>query len=70
MERKLVMSSELHSIGYDPAEQVLEVEFRTGGIYRYLGVPRASYNALMAAMSKGRFFNTQIKSSYPCTQVE
>jgi hypothetical protein len=70
MQRKLVMSSELHSIGYDPAGQILEVEFRTGGIYRYLGVPQGSYDALMAATSKGRFFNTQIKPSYPCTQAE
>jgi KTSC domain len=70
MQRQLVISSELHSVGYDDANNVLEVEFRTGGVYQYFGVPRESYVALMAAMSKGRFFNTQIKPAYRCMRTE
>jgi len=70
MQRQLVISSELHSVGYDDANNVLEVEFRTGGVYQYFGVPRESYVALMAAMSKGRFFSTQIKPAYRCMRTE
>ena len=53
-----------------PENNVLEVEFRTGGVYQYFGVPRESYVALMAAMSKGRFFSTQIKPAYRCMRTE
>jgi hypothetical protein len=70
MDRQLVISSELHSVGYDDANRLLEVEFRTGGVYHYFGVPRQAYDALMTAASKGRFFNTQIKPAYPCMRVE
>lgn len=70
MDRQLVVSSELRSAGYDDANNVLEVEFRTGGVYQYFGVPRESYDHLMTAISKGRFFNTAIKPNYPCMRVE
>src|SRR5436190_19449756 len=69
MDRQLVISSELHSGGYDDADNLLEVEFRTGGVYQYFGVPRESYDALMAAESKGRFFNSVIKPRYPYARV-
>jgi hypothetical protein len=70
MERHLVASSELHSVGYDDANHLLEVQFRTGGVYHYFGVPREAYNALITAVSMGRYFNTQIKPAYPCERVE
>lgn len=70
MIRQLVVSSELHSVGYDERENLLEVAFRTGGIYCYFGVPANVYAALIAAPSKGQFFNTRIKPAYRCVRVE
>jgi len=70
MFRQRVISRELQSVGYDERNNVLEAEFRTGGVYRYFGVPRNVYAALIAAPSKGRFFNTQIKPTYRCTRIE
>jgi hypothetical protein len=70
MERQIVISSELHSVRYDDATNVLEVEFRTGGVYQYFGVPRELYDALMAAESKGRFFNAIIKPRYRYARIE
>ena len=49
MQRKALRSSSIHSVGYDPATQVLEIEFRSGGIYQYFGVPAEVYQALMKA---------------------
>jgi KTSC domain len=65
MKRYPVDSSNVVSIGYD---DVLEVELK-GGLYRYRGVPRPLYLALMAAESKGRFINQEIKNNYPCEKV-
>lgn len=69
MERQLVISSELHSVGYDDASNVLEVQFQTGGVYRYFGVPPNVHAALLAAESKGRFFNTVIKPRYQYQRI-
>ena len=40
MRRQAVVSSMLHSIGYDAAHRSLEIEFASGGtVYEYLDVP-------------------------------
>lgn len=44
MNRILVQSSNILSIGYDSAGQMLEIEFVGGGIYQYGGVPPAIHN--------------------------
>lgn len=64
MMREDVVSSELRSIGYDEQSLILEVEFQSGGIYQYFGVPRQLYLNLMAAESKGRFFNKSIRERH------
>jgi hypothetical protein len=64
MIRKEVISSELRSVGYKEETSMLEVEFRSGGVYRYFGVRRDLYLNLMAAESKGRFFNEWIRERH------
>jgi hypothetical protein len=54
MVRQLVESSSISSVGFDPASQVLEVEFRRGGrVYRFFDVPEFLFKGLMVARSKG-----------------
>lgn len=65
MERQPVSSSNLASIGYDPSNETLEVEFKNGSIYRYLNVPSFEHERLMAANSHGVYFNANIKDTYP-----
>lgn len=66
MERLPVQSSDLASVGYDAETLTLEVEFNSGSIYQYSGVPLDIYEGLMSAGSKGRFFNQFIKKGgYP-----
>ena len=64
MKRQPVISSSLRSVGYDAATETLEIEFRSGGVYRYYGVPREVYEALMKAPSLGSYFQAYIRDEY------
>ena len=61
MKRKEVSSSLVESVGYDPDEQILEVELENGRIYQYREVPESTYEAFLAADSLGRYFNRHIR---------
>jgi hypothetical protein len=54
MDRKPVTSSNIKSVGYDPATKTLEVEFLSGSLYRHEDVPQHVYDEFMAADSNGR----------------
>lgn len=64
MERMFVSSSNLYSVGYDSRAGVLEIEFRSGGLYQYFNVPFHIYEALMRANSHGEYFSAYIKNRY------
>jgi hypothetical protein len=58
MRRVWVDSSSIASIGYEAARRELEIEFReSGNVYRYFDVPEEEYVAILAADSKGTYFN-------------
>ncbi|MFC0679300.1 KTSC domain-containing protein [Lysobacter korlensis] len=61
MERVPVESQALSSVGYDPAQRVLEVEFSSGEVYRYFNVPENEYVALMEADSFGLYFIENVR---------
>ena len=69
MDRTRVSSKNIRSIGYDEGSQTLEVEFTSGGIYDYAGVPKKLYQHFMAAPSKGSFFDSSIKDKYRTVKV-
>ena len=69
MQRTPVSSSNLRSIGYEPETSTLEVEFNTGSVYQYHGVPQEVFDFLMEAGSKGTYFNANIKNSYGTTKL-
>lgn len=70
MERKHVSSSNLESVGYDPATKTLEIAFLNGGIYQYSGVPGSVYQGLMSASSHGQYFDQYIKKGgYPYRKI-
>jgi len=60
-----VDSTLLASVSYDGAGAILQLEFRDGAIYRYLAVPVAIHNDLLAADSKGTYFNRKIRNCFP-----
>ena len=69
MVRTTVSSSNLHSVGYDPVTMILEIEFNSGGIYQYSGVPANIHQGLMSASSHGTFFHQYIKDVYPFRRI-
>ena len=69
MNRNQVASSNIRSIGYDTRTQTLEVEFQSGWVYQYYGVPEFIHQEIMSALSKGQFLNQYIKNAYPYSRV-
>jgi len=59
-----VESSTLASVGYDESRDLLQLEFRSRALYRYFAVPAVVHEALLAATSKGRYFNQAIRGRY------
>ena len=64
MERIPVNSSNLASVGYEPATLTLEIEFKKGRVYQYFDVPESEYSALMQASSHGTYFSAYIRNNY------
>ncbi|MCY3782253.1 MAG: KTSC domain-containing protein [Chloroflexi bacterium] len=69
MNRSLVASSNVRSIGYDRDSETLEIEFNSGSIYQYFGVPEQMYDEIMRAPSKGRFVHQYIRNQYAYSRV-
>jgi hypothetical protein len=70
MEHSAVTSSMLSSIGYDKGEEILEIKFANGSLYRYEGVPPNEYYDLIQADSVGKHFTQHVKNAgYPYEKV-
>ncbi len=70
MKRTPVESSDVVSIGYDPSERVMEVEFHEGRLYRYMEVPQDIYDHFLKAESFGGYFNSYINGYFRYRRVE
>lgn len=69
MKRIPVKSSAVKSIGYE--DGVLEVEYASGGRYRFTGISQAQYDALHnSGGSIGRQVNDLRKCCTGCTKCE
>lgn len=65
IRREPVESETFISVGYDPGEKILQLEFRAGGrIYEYFDVPAYIHADMMKAPSKGRFFHEHILNEF------
>jgi len=62
-------STLLNTAVYLEQQALLELEFNNGAIYRYLGVPAATYGELLAAESKGSYFNRHIRNRFPYSKI-
>jgi KTSC domain len=70
MDRLPVNSSNVASVGYEEEASILEVEFLSGSIYRYFGVPSRHFVALTGGqVSVGQYLNTEIKPRYRYERV-
>ena len=67
--RTPVASSSILSVGYDEDENALEIEFQSGGIYRYADVPHDTYEELLRARSHGSYFHENLRGQYDYHRV-
>ena len=70
MERQPVKSTNVESVGYNDEEKVLEVKFRSGGVYQYAGVQPEMYADLLNAESIGRFVSQVVRAGRKGLRIE
>lgn len=64
-----VESTTLLTVSYDEARALLQLEFCSRAVYQYFSVPAAVYQSLLAAPSKGRYFNQAIRGRFSCRLI-
>jgi len=69
MQRIAVESSDIVSIGYNPKERVLEIEFKENRVYQYFDIAPDVYDRFMRADSYGEFFYAFINRQYRYQRV-
>ena len=60
----IMPSTVIHKYEYCFDNQILKIEFVTGKIYLYQKVPPEVYIGMKDALSKGIFFNENIRDKY------
>jgi hypothetical protein len=64
MDRQFVDSSMITSIGYDAMAGILEIEFKSGVVWQYLGFPEYMWYEFSSAESKGKYFHANINKQF------
>jgi KTSC domain-containing protein len=64
-----VESRALAAVSYNHEWRYLYLEFPSGDIYCYRGVPVERYDELLVADSKGKYFRRHILNRYPHQRV-
>jgi len=61
-------SSTIHKVDYNEKEKTMEIEFRSGNVYRYYDVPPRMWKIFQLYVecegSAGSFFNEYIKNQF------
>ena len=65
-----VDSTAISDIDYDARRAKLLVRFISGEAYVYVGVPGEVHRSFVAAESKGRFFQAEIRDRYPFNRLD
>jgi hypothetical protein len=64
MQRQIIESSLIQSIGYDEARQVLQIEFKRGEVRDYKNIPKQLHHQFITAESKGKFYLKHIREKF------
>ena len=57
-------SSLIARYGYDTQANALDIEFKSGGRWRYFDVPMDTFVGFLRAGSKGKYFLSSIKGKF------
>lgn len=66
---KVVNSSNIESIDYNPESKTLSVKFKNGGSYQYHEVSPEAYQGLESAESIGKHLHSHIKPKHRTSKV-
>ncbi len=66
---KKVNAGKLRAIGYDAASRTLQVEFDTGAIVQFGGVPQETFRRLSSSGSMWSYFRDNIEEEYAAKRV-
>ena len=66
MEMQSVNSSAISKVGYDESTQQMKIRFKQGKVYDFCRVPKHIFQGLLAASSKGTYYNNHIRDRYQC----
>lgn len=64
-----VDSSNIAAVGYTDNSELI-VQFHSGTVYKYHGVPRQRFLGLLSASSTGKFLNSEIKPFHECERID
>jgi hypothetical protein len=56
-------------VGYDDSTKILEIEFHTGLVYQYSGVPPKVYADLMHSNEVGKYFSEKVRTRFRTKHV-
>ena len=65
MVMKIVASSNIYGVDYNPETEDLVVHFKNGSAYKFAHVPADIADDLVSASSVGKYFNANIRNEYP-----
>lgn len=64
VERTPVTSSNVKSVGHNPDDNTLAIEYKDGSVYHYHDVPKDVHEQLVSSKSVGGFIYSSIKGVY------
>jgi KTSC domain len=67
MDKQRTESSVIGAVGHS---RVLEIQFESGRVYQYFGVPENVFREMLNAESKGKYFNAHIRGKYRYQEIE
>ena len=56
-------------MGYDESTKILEIEFQTGLVYQYAGVPLKVYQELLRSDEIGKYFIDKVRNRFRTKQI-
>ena len=70
IHRDPLASTALVTAGYSKRLHIMEIEFCSGAVYRYLDVPPDVYHDFMSAESKAQYYDWNIKGHYRALRLQ
>ncbi len=56
-------------MGYDDAKKNLEIEFHSGLVFQYSGVPSKVYTDLINSSAVGKYFSEKVRNRFRTKQM-